>query len=138
MGDNATWLIAVAVFCTTCSLLAAIAAVSMWRAMRSGELGRAIVAGDTAVKAHADERLDEIRGELGEIRGFMARIEAHQDSEEKHALRPRDLAPIHERLNRLGEQQAESRGELLAAVRALNEQLRILQNAQMTQVRGTH
>lgn len=55
----------------------------------------------------------------------------HQRTEEKHMLRPRDLAPIQERLNRLAEQQAEARGELTEVTRMLREQLRIFQSANM-------
>lgn len=124
--------------CVLCSLVSTGVAVSVWRQMRSGELGRAIAAGDRAVREHADHALGEVRetvadlrDELTDIRNIVARIEAHQESEEKHALRPRDLTPIHERLNRLGEQQAETRGELTEVTRMLREQLRILQTANM-------
>ena len=124
--------------CVICALVSTLVAVSVWRQMRSGELGQAILAGDQAVRAHADnalgevhETIDELRGDVADIRGIVARIEAHQEAEEKHALRPRDLAPLQERINRLGEQQAEARGELTEVTRMLREQLRIFQAANM-------
>jgi hypothetical protein len=111
-----------------CAVVAAAVCVLIWRSARSGDMGTKIDAGDRAVKEHADRALGQIRESLDDVRDAVARIEVHQESEEKHVLRPRDLGAIHDRVNRVAEELAATRAQSTAENKMLSEQLRILQN----------
>lgn len=127
-------LIAAALLSAVCAVIAALVSLAVWRKARSGDLAARIDDGDAAVREHADRELAAIRRSVGdvcesmdEVRGAVARIEARQESEEKHVLRPRDLGAIHEKVNRVAEELAAVRAQGHAETRMLSEQLRVLQ-----------
>lgn len=129
MGEP-IWMLAAFVVCAVCALISMAVAVFVWRQQEAvAALRRAIGEGDSAVMGDMHSAVDELREEIGDVRAIVARIEAQQSSQEKHVLHARDLSPLHEKINRVAEQQAESRGELNEVARMLREQLRILQTA---------
>lgn len=134
MSDEIDWVSIAAIVSALCAVLAAAVALYVWRTVRSGELGRQIHAGDETVKAHADRALSEIRSSVAklgdrfdEVTDAIARIETHQETEEKHVLRPRDLGGLHEKINRVAEDVAAMRAASTTQAQMFGEQLRVLQ-----------
>lgn len=129
MGEQ-TWMLAAVAVCVVCAVVSTTVAIFVWRQQASvASLRTAIGDGDQAVMGDMHTLMGDLREEVGDLRATLARIEAQQSSAEKHVLHARDLSPLHEKINRLAEQQAESRGELNEVTRMLREQLRILQTA---------
>jgi hypothetical protein len=135
MGEYG-WVAAIA-FCLVCAVVAICALILVWRQSATldelreaiDELRNAIAAGDKDTKAHTDRTVVELRESLADVRTIVSRIEGHQSQQDKHGLHARDLGPLHDKINRVAEQQAETRGELTEVARMLREQLRILQTA---------
>lgn len=128
------WVSVAAIVSATCAVVAAAVSLWVWRQLRHGDIGQQIAAGDAAVKAHADESLDEIRvsvaavdRNLVDVGEAIARIEARQAVEEQHVLRPRDLGAMHEKINRVSEDLAATRAQTTTQTQMLGEQLRLLQ-----------
>ena len=137
------WNSVVAALSAVCAVIAAAVSLAVWRRARSSD--SRIADGDRSVREHADrslhqlrEQLDQVSESQDEIRGAVARIEAHQESEEKHVLRPRDLGAIHEKVNRVAEEQAATRAQVHSETRMLSEQLRVLQNLVQQLLTSTH
>lgn len=128
--DEVSWVHVAVALCVGCAVICTAVAVFVWRQHATvAELRRAIGDGDQAVMKDVQEAVEELRGDFGAVRAIVVRVEAHQATEQKHALTARDLGPLHDKINRVAEQQAETRGELTEVARMLREQLRILQNA---------
>lgn len=117
----------VAIVCALCAVLSATVCVVIWRKAKTGDLGQAIADGDARVKAHAEQLLGDIRDDFDEMRSAVARIESLAASEDKHLLRARDLSPLHEKINKVSIELAETRATSTAENRALGEQIRVIQ-----------
>lgn len=129
-----------------CAIVAALVSVAVYRKARSSDLGARIETGDKSVKAHADSELSamrtanaqaiakiedtctEMRDELTEVGKTIARIEAHQETESDHVLRPVDLGKIHEKINSVALEVAAVRAQSQTETRMLSEQLKVIQN----------
>lgn len=127
-----------AVVSALCAIVAAGVSVAVWRKARSSDLGSKIESGDKAIKDHADkglgrqeESIVEIREQLAEFGEAIARIEAHQETETAHVLRPRDLGQIHEKINTVAHELAATRAQSQTETRMLSEQLRVMQDLLM-------
>lgn len=127
MVNDVDWVSVAAVVSAVCAVIAAAVSVWIWRSLRSGDIGRQIHEGDTAVRTHVDRTIGAIAGQLSGVRDAVARMEARQATEEKHVLRPRDLNAIHDRMNKLAEEAASSRAQATTETRMIGEQLRVLQ-----------
>jgi hypothetical protein len=132
--DWESLIILATVLSALCAVTAATVSVLVLRKTRPGNIGQQIALGDAQVKDHVDRLLGVIRATVGEMSGslddtrnMIARIEAHQASEEKHVLRPRDLAAIHEKVGRVAEELASTRAQASTETKMLSEQLRVLQ-----------
>ncbi len=101
--DWGAWLTLAAVVSAACAIVAAAVSVGIWR-------------------RGADDR-----AQVAALARVVARIEMHQESEDKHVLRPRDLGAIHERINRVAEELAATRAQASTETRMLSEQLSIVQ-----------
>jgi len=113
--------------CALCAVISATVCIVIWRKATTGDLGQQIVDGDARVKAHAEQLLGDIRDDVDEVRSAVARIESLAASEDKHLLRARDLSPLHEKINRVSVEVAETRATSTAENRALGEQMKVLQ-----------
>lgn len=129
MAPEVDWVSLAAMGSAACALVAAAVCVWIWR-----QTAARIADGDAAVKQHADQSLGVLRSAMAnmarnvtEATDAIARMEAHQASEEKHVLRLRDLGAIHEKINRLAEDQAATRAQTTTQTQMLGEQLRLLQ-----------
>jgi septal ring factor EnvC (AmiA/AmiB activator) len=127
-----------AVISAVCAIVAAGVSVAVWRKARSSDLGTKIESGDKAIKAHADQAIGkleetvvELEDKLGEFGAAIARIEAHQETEGAHVLRPRDLGAIHEKINVVAHELAATRAQSQTETRMLSEQLRVIQDMLM-------
>lgn len=126
-NDGGTLLSIAAVVSACCAILAAWVSLAVWRQARTGDYSRLISDGDARVKAHADAAYADLRETVDDMRDTLGRIESHQTADEKHVLRPRDLMPLHEKINRVAEDVAAIRAQATTETRMLSEQLRILQ-----------
>jgi phage host-nuclease inhibitor protein Gam len=150
MGHETDWTAVVTLIAGVASIGAAIICLRIWRAAK-----KAIVDGDIAVKDHSDRSIAQLRqtvsgmhrtlgdvsagvkriesvqserqGQVESIREDIARLESHQENEEKHVLRPRDLGALHTRINTVAEELAAARAQSTAENRGLGEQLKVLQ-----------
>lgn len=127
-----------AVISAICAIVAAGVSVAVWRKARSSDLGSKIESGDKAIKAHADQAIGkledsitELDDKLGEFGEAIARIEAHQETEGEHVLRPRDLGKIHEKINSVAQELSAVRAQSQTETRMLSEQLRVIQQLLM-------
>ncbi len=128
------WVSAAAMVSAVCAVIAAAVSVWVWRQLRASDLVERIAEGDAAVKQHADLALEAIRSSvaavgasLGDVAETIARIETHQAADQAHVLRPRDLAAIQEKINRVSEDLAATRAQTTTQTQMLGEQLRLLQ-----------
>ncbi len=117
----------VAIVCALCAVLSSAVCVVIWRKAKTGDLGQAIADGDARVKAHAEQLLGDIRDDVDEVRATVSRIESRAEAEDRHLLRPRDLSPLHEKINKMAVEVAETRAASTAENRALGEQMKVLQ-----------
>jgi len=117
----------VAIVCALCAVISATVCLLIWRKAKTGDLGQQIADGDARVQAHAEQLLGHIRDDVDAVRDAVARIESHQAADDKHVLRARDLSPLHEKINRVAIEVAETRSRTSAENRALGEQMKVLQ-----------
>jgi hypothetical protein len=115
-----------------CAVIAAAVSVGVWSKARSSN--QRITEGDAIVRAHVDRSLGSLRASIHEVKSGMdameqlvARIATRQETDKENVLRPRDLGVIHEKINRVAEQLAETRAQAHTETRLLNEQLKVLQ-----------
>lgn len=113
-----------AVVSALCALIAAGVSVAVLRKARSSDLGKKIEDGDKSVRQYAEKVSEEFREALDEVKEGLSRVETLQESEARHMVRHGDLSKLHEKINRVAEDTAATR----EANRAINEQLRIIQN----------
>jgi len=150
MVSEMDWAAVVTLTAGVAAIAAAIICWRIWRAAKS-----AIVDGDALVKAHSDrsiaqlrvtvsgmhrtlgdvnagvKRIEEVQkerqGQVESIREDIARIEEHQEHEEKTVLRPRDLGVLHDKINGVSERLAGAQATSTAENKALSEQMKVLQ-----------
>jgi len=113
------------VISATCAIVAASVSVAVWRKARSTDMTNKIDAGDRATRKHTDRSVSEIKARvegmdqrLGELEEGVARM----SQEQQHALKARDLGPMHEKINGLAQAVAAN----TATTKAVQEQLRLL------------
>lgn len=145
-----------AVLSALCAVIAAVVAVMVYRKARSSDLGARIEHGDKSSKDHTDKAVEAMRTannaalseiktnvnvmgqQLHELQDSMARVEARQENEEQHVLRPVDLGKVHERINKVAEELAATRAQSHTETKMLSEQLRVIQGILMQQMRSPH
>jgi hypothetical protein len=66
--------------------------------------------------------------QIDQMQDAIARIEASNEADEKHTLRPRDLGGMHEKINLIAQDLANVKGKQDAQYLALREQLTLLQH----------
>lgn len=122
MGELITWEVwrsMAAVVSALCAIIAATVSVAVWRKARVSDLAARIDDGDAA----NSEAIEEMRGDLHQVQTAVAQIQVDTG----HMLRPRDLGKVHEKINAVAENTAETR----AHVSALREQLNVIQKLLM-------
>lgn len=120
-------LLLAAVACAFCAIVSAIVCVAIWRRATDGDFGRRIEEGDKAVRDHTEAKLDEIREEVEETRNALANFISRANANGAHMLRARDLGPLHEKINKVAVDVAETRAATGAEIRALGEQNKVTQ-----------
>jgi len=121
------WVSIAAIVASACAVVAAVVCVAMYRRVRSVDVVRRINEGDAEIKRHAEAALDELAARIDDMGDALKRIEAHQTSEEKYVLRPRDLGAIQDKINHVAEDLAATRAQTTTQTQMIVEQLRLLQ-----------
>lgn len=142
-----------AVLSAVCAIVAATVSVMLYRKARSSDLGSKIEVGDKSVREHADKTVAAMREanaaaiakieatcahlteQVDEVCDSVARIEARQENEEQHVLRPVDLGKVHDRINKVAEELAATRAQSTTETKMLYEQLKVIQQILMQSMR---
>lgn len=129
MADE-EFMTAVVVCCAICVAICTAISVFIYRQLRATDLVKSIAEGDTSVRAHVDQQ-------IAAIAATVTRIEHHQESEDRHVLRAKDLGPLHDKINRVSEGLAAIQAQSQAENKGLSEQLKVVQQMLMTNDRGS-
>jgi hypothetical protein len=116
-----------AVVSAICAVIAALIALAVYRQSRGNDLTGKIDEGDRATRAHAQQGIDGLSTQVGEIGASLTEVResvARIEQEQTHHLTARNLGPIHDKVNQVAQDVASNRAE----TRAVSEQLRTIQN----------
>jgi hypothetical protein len=108
-----------------CAITAAAVSLVVYRKAKAGDLTAKMDSGDRAIRKHTDRSIGEVKSELGKLSTRMAEVEnsnARIEENQAHCLVGKDLGPLHEKINRIGEQLAGN----TATTQGVREQLRVL------------
>lgn len=114
-----------AVIGALCSVICAGVSVAVFFKAKRGDFTKKIEKGDADARRHADQharRIDRELAEQGDRIGSMESMLARIEQQQQHNLVARDLSPLHEKINRLGENVAAATAE----TRAMREQLAVI------------
>ncbi|WP_430391084.1 hypothetical protein [Dyella sp. 20L07] len=116
---------AAAVVSAMCAIVAAGVSLAVLRKARSADMTHRIDAGDRATRKHTDKSVSEIKQTLVDVDQRLSDLEggvARMSQEQQHALKARDLGPMHEKINGLAQAVAAN----TATTKAVQEQMRLL------------
>lgn len=108
------WRSLAAMISALCAIIAATVSVAVWRKARVSDLADRIDDGD----AQNASAIEELRDDVHKVQTAVAQIQVDTG----HMLRPRDLGRVHEKINAVAENTAETR----AHVNALREQVNVI------------